>query len=204
MDTAWHKLARCLLMLALIGPLNGCGFRKTHFRSTPQKLPVPPDINSETDAGVKKTFSEVKSLSPTSESDFYIHRVRWPGETFSAISQWYTGSWKNWKRLSQANSSLHPNRIGIGDNIFIPKALLKSRKPMPISFLSSSVRNRSIQEFASEKSSIGSKAVDLFGPVDTQQPPIESRDIELFGPIETEETLIGSDAPELFGPVNLR
>jgi hypothetical protein len=204
MGTAWYKLVRCLLILALLGLLNGCGFRKTHFRPTPQKLPVPVENKPDTDAGVKKTHSEVKSPLPTSKPDFYIHKVRWPGETFSTISQWYTGSWKNWQRLSRANPSLHPNRIGIGDNIFIPEALLKSRKPMPISFLSSSVRKKSVQEFASEKSSIDSNAADLFGPVDTQQPPIESHHIELFGPIETEQALIGSDGPELFGPTDLR
>jgi hypothetical protein len=164
--------------------LNGCGFQKTYSRATLQELPVPAEIKPETDAVVKKTPSEVKLLSPTSEPGFYIHRVRWPGETLSTISQWYTGSWKNWKGLSKANPSLHPNRIEIGDYIFIPEALMKSRKPMPISFLSSSVRKKSVQSFPSKKSSIESDAVDLFGPMDTDQPSIESGKVELFGPIE--------------------
>ncbi|MBW1727422.1 MAG: LysM peptidoglycan-binding domain-containing protein [Deltaproteobacteria bacterium] len=204
MVTAWQKLARCLLILALLDVLNGCGFQKTYSRPILQELPVPAEIKLETDAIVKKTPSGVKSPSSTLEPDFYIHRVRWPGETFSAISQWYTGSWKNWKPLSQANPSLHPNRIKIGDNIFIPEALLKSRKPMPISFLSLSVRKKSVQEFPSEKSSTESDAVDLFEPIDTHQPPIKSHKVGLFGPIETEQTLIGSDAPELFGPKDIK
>jgi hypothetical protein len=200
MFTAWQKLARGLVILALLCVLNGCGFQKTHSRPTLQKLPVPMEIKPETDAVMKKTPPEVKSPSLTSEPGFYIHRVRWPGETLSTISQWYTGSWKNWKSLSKANPSLHPNRIGIGDNIFIPEALMKSRKPMPISFLSSSVRKKSVQSFPSKKSSIESDAVHLFGPMDTDQPSIESHRVELFGPIETEQALIGSDAVELFGP----
>jgi len=204
MVKAWQKLARCLLILALLGVLNGCGFQKTYSRPILQELPVQAEIKLKTDAIVKKTTSGVKSPSSTLEPDFYIHRVRWPGETFSAISQWYTGSWKNWKHLSQANPSLHPNRIKIGDNIFIPEALLKSRKPMPISFLSLSVRKKSIQEFPSEKSSIESDAVELFGPMGTDQPSIESHKIELFGPIETEQSLIGYDAPELFGPKDIK
>lgn len=204
MFTAWQKLARGLLILALLCVLNSCGFQKTHSRPTLQELPVPMEIKPETDAVMKKTPSEVKPPSLTSEPGFYIHRVRWPGETLSTISQWYTGSWKNWKSLSKANPSLHPNRIGIGDNIFIPEALMKSRKPMPISFLSSSVRKKSVQSFPSKKSSIESDAVDLFGPIDTDQTSIESHKVELFGPIETEHALIGSDAVELFGPTDFK
>jgi hypothetical protein len=204
MVTAWQKLARGLVIIALLCVLNGCGFQKTHSRPTLQELPVPVEIKTETDAIVKKTPSEVKSPSPTSEPGFYIHRVRWPGETLSTISQWYTGSCKNWKPLSQANPSLHPNRIEIGDNIFIPEVLLKSRKPMPFSFLSSSVRKKSVQDFPAEKSSIESDAVELFGPMGTDQPSIESHKIELFGPIETEQSLIGYDAVELFEPKDIK
>jgi len=81
---------------------------------------------------------------------------------------------------------------------------LKSRKPIPISFLSLSVRKKSVQEFPSEKSSTESDAVDLFEPIDTHQPPIKSHKVGLFGPIETEQTLIGSDTPELFGPKDIK
>ncbi len=201
MFTAWQKLARGLVILSLLCVLNGCGFQKTRFRTTLQKFPVPVEIKPETDAVVKKTPSEVKPPSPTSEPGFYIHRVRWPGETLSTISQWYTGSWKNWKNLSKANPSLHPNRIEIGNNIFIPEALMKSRKPMPISFLSSSVRKKSVQSFPSKKSSIESDTVDLFGPMDTDQPSIESHRVELFGQIENNRVSKDSDKIELFKPI---
>lgn len=201
MFTAWQKLARGLVILSLLCVLNGCGFQKTRFRTTLQKFPVPVEIKPETDAVVKKTPSEVKPPSPTSEPGFYIHRVRWPGETLSTISQWYTGSWKNWKNLSKANPSLHPNRIEIGNNIFIPEALMKSRKPMPISFLSSSVHKKSVQSFPSKKSSIESDAVDLFGPMDTDQPSVESHRVELFGQIENNRVSKDSDKIELFKPI---
>jgi LysM repeat protein len=178
--------------------LTGCGYSKIHSRTTLQELPVPVEIKPGTDAVVKKTPSEVK---PTSEPSFYIHRVRWPGETLSIIAQWYTGSWKNWKSLSKANSNLNPKRIVIGSDIFIPEALMKSRKPMPISFLSSSVRKKSVQSFPSKKSSIESDAVDLFGPMDTDQPSIESHRVELFGPIENNRVSKDSDTIELFKPI---
>ena len=198
MFTAWQKIARGLVILSLVCVLNGCGFQKTYSRATLQELPVPADIKPETDAVAKKTPSEVK---PTSESGFYIHRVRWPGETLSIIAQWYTGSWKNWKSLSKANSNLNPKRIVIGSDIFIPEALMKSRKPMPISFLSSSVRKKSVQSFPSKKSSIESDAVDLFGPMDTNRLSIESHRVELFGPIENNRVSKNSDTIELFKPI---
>ncbi|MBW2575437.1 MAG: hypothetical protein JRC56_00905 [Deltaproteobacteria bacterium] len=201
MFTVWRKIARGLVILSLLCVLNGCGFQKTHSRTTLQELPVPVEIKPETDTVVKKTPSEVKPPSPTSEPGFYIHMVRWPWETLSTISQWYTDSWKNWKILSKANPSLHPNRIEIGDNIFIPEALMKSRKPMPISFLSSSVRKKSVQSFPSKKSSIESDTVGLFGPMDTDQPSIESHRVELFGPIENNRVSKNSDTIELFKPI---
>jgi len=201
MFTAWQKLAWGIVILSLLCVLNGCGFQKMHSRATLQKFPVPVEIKPEKDVVVKKTPSEVKPPSPTSEPSFYIHRVRWPGETLSTISQWYTGSWKNWKSLSKANSSLHPNRIEIGNNIFIPEALMKSRKPMPISFLSSSVLKKSVQSFPSKKSSIESDTVDLFGPMDTDQPSIESHRVELFGPIENNRVSKDSDTIKLFKPI---
>jgi len=201
MFTAWQKLAWGIVILSLLCVLNGCGFQKMHSRATLQQLPVPVEIKPEKDVVVKKTPSEVKPPSPTSEPGFYIHRVRWPGETLSTISQWYTGSWKKWKSLSKANPSLHPNRIEIGDNIFIPETLMKSRKPMPISFLSSSVRKKSVQPFPSKKSSIESDTVDLFGPMDTDQPSIESHRVELFGPIENNRVSKNSDTIELFKPI---
>ena len=201
MFRAWRKIARGLVILSLLCVLTGCGYSKIHSRTTIQELPVPVEIKPGTDAVVKKTPPEVKPPSPTSELSFYIHRVRWPGETLSIIAQWYTGSWKNWKSLSKANSNLNPKRIVIGSDIFIPEALMKSRKPMPISFLSSSVRKKSVQSFPSNKPSIEEDVAELFGAIETDQPLIESGKVELFGPIENNRVSKDSDTIELFKPI---
>ena len=113
-----------------------------------------------------------------------MHRVRWPGETLSIIAQWYTGSWKNWKALSNANPTLDPNRIVIGVNIFIPENLLKSRKPMPLSILSSPVRKKDVQSFPTKKPSNESDVTEMFGPIEADLPSMESGKVELFEPIE--------------------
>jgi len=156
----------------LLCVLNCSTHQKTHTRQKVQELPVP------------ETPTEPESPLPTPEPGFYIHRVRWPGETLSIIAQWYTGSWKNWKALSNANPKLNPNRIFINDNILIPEDLLKSHKPMPLSFLSSSIRKKSVQSSQSKKPSNENDVTEMFEPIEADLPSIESGKVELFEPIE--------------------
>jgi hypothetical protein len=53
----------------------------------------------------------------------------------SVIAKWYTGSLDNWKALAEANPKINPSRIDLGQKIRIPGNLLKTREPMPKSFL---------------------------------------------------------------------
>jgi len=69
------------------------------------------------------------------DKDFYVHQVKWEGETLSIVAKWYTGSLNNWKAIAKVNPALDPNRIVIGSDIRIPADLLITRKPMPKSFL---------------------------------------------------------------------
>lgn len=69
--------------------------------------------------------------APEYHKDFYKHTVRWSGESLSLISKWYTGAHKNWRKLAEANPRIKPNIIKPGDTIWIPPALLKTRKPLP-------------------------------------------------------------------------
>jgi hypothetical protein len=164
------------------------------------ETPAPMKVKLKTSAVGPETPSELEPPSPTPEPRIYIHRVRWPGETLSIIAQWYTGSLKNWKTLSNANPTLDLNRIVIGANIFIPEDLLKSHKPMPFSFLSSSVPKKRVQALTSKNPSTASGAPELFGPIETDQASIESGLVELFGPIENEQASIDPEATELFKP----
>jgi len=172
MSNVWKTIAQSLLVLILLCVLNCSTHQKTHTRQKVQELPVP------------ETPTEPESPLPTPEPGFYIHRVRWPGETLSIIAQWYTGSWKNWKALSNANPKLNPNRIFINDNILIPEDLLKSHKPMPLSFLSSSIRKKSVQSSQSKKPSNENDVTEMFEPIEADLPSIESGKVELFEPIE--------------------
>ncbi|MGA1796433.1 MAG: hypothetical protein ACMUIL_11310 [bacterium] len=65
----------------------------------------------------------------------YIHTVKWQGETLQVIAAWYTGNKENWQALADANPVINPNRLCLGNQIFIPQGLLKSRKPLTRQFI---------------------------------------------------------------------
>lgn len=62
---------------------------------------------------------------------YYQHKIRWHGETLSVVSKWYTGRYSNWKVLLNHNPEIDPNRIKIGQKIYIPKTMLKTSEPLP-------------------------------------------------------------------------
>jgi hypothetical protein len=201
MLTAWGTMARGLLVIVLIGLLSCSTFPKRYSQPKYKELPVPVTVEPEIVAAVPETPSKIEPPSTTPEPLFYIHRVRWQGETLSIIAKWYTGSLKNWKGLSNVNPTLDLNRIVIGTNILIPEDLLKSHKPMPFSFLSSSVPKKRVQPVTSKEPSIASATAELFGPIDNDQLSTESGMVELFGPIENDLSSIDSDTIELFKPI---
>lgn len=75
---------------------------------------------------------EQAAIQPGPEKPSYFeHRVKWSGESLSLIAGWYTGRYGNWKAIARANPGLNPNRIAVGDLIYIPPELMKTQKPLP-------------------------------------------------------------------------
>lgn len=109
--------------------------------------------------------AEAEPLAP---APLFVHVVRWPRETFYSIALWYTGKGAQWRELQQANPTVDPRRIRVGDTILIPGELMATRKPMPKKFLSS---------MYPKKERLPPK------PKPRQQAP-EPKEVELFGPIE--------------------
>ncbi len=58
---------------------------------------------------------------------YHVHKVTAAGETLAAISAWYTGDPKNWKVIAEANPTIKPNKLRIGDKLNIPHHLIKKR-----------------------------------------------------------------------------
>ncbi len=141
---------------------------------------------------------------PAIETDptHFVHVVRWKGETLSLISQWYTGTWRNWEALADANAGIDPDRITIGNRIRIPERLLKTRDLLPTEFIPAP--SGPLQPKNKEERSVeAGTGIDLFGPVEAavrQEPDPE--EMELYEPEEIAEASAG--VPEetgLFGPM---
>ena len=159
-----------------------------------------------------------EALKEPPPSDFYVHKVRWSGETLSVITQWYTGTYKKWPTVAKANPSLDPNKISKGDEILIPIDLLKTNEPMPHEFLRTSSRKKKSSpsrhlKHAAEPIKIGlpktqkiehlktePDEVELFGPQVTEQTMPESDKIELSEPQTEEQSVPEIEDIELFGP----
>ena len=113
--------------------------------------------------------SAVKEVKP--QPAFYLHKVKYSGETLSIIALWYTGKHGNWKEIAQANPDMKPNRIIPGDGILIPESLLKTRDPL-------------LKEFVDR---IGSMTQKEKGKPKAQTQPVQAQQEEpkLFGPKKT-------------------
>ena len=130
----WYKLevqARWWLVLAVFfWAFSGCA----GVKKTPQTADQPKET--------KKVKAVMVTTTPDEGLPFF-HQVRWEGETLSLIAKWYTGDWRNWKALAEANPWLKPNNMFTGLKVKIPRQLLKNKKDMPREFvLSSSAKNK--------------------------------------------------------------
>jgi hypothetical protein len=70
--------------------------------------------------------------------NYFEHKVQWSGESLSLIAKWYTGHYANWKALAQANPGLNPDRIDIGNIIYIPPEIMNTQKLLPYKMVAKS------------------------------------------------------------------
>ncbi len=80
---------------------------------------------------VKKKTPPPEGFAAKHRIYYFEHRVKWRGESLSLIAKWYTGHFGNWKALARANPGLNPNRIALGNRIYIPPEMMKTKKPLP-------------------------------------------------------------------------
>ena len=76
------------------------------------------------------------SWQPIKKKDMpVVHIVKYPKETLPMIAKWYTGDIRNWEHLADANPNINPDHLSVGNEIFIPDPLVKTREPMPGKFV---------------------------------------------------------------------
>lgn len=149
-------------------------------------------VQRDTDVELPPPEKQTEVFSPQSEPEvqYYTHTIRWPGENLIRIARWYTGSGNNWLQIIEANPTIDPKRIRIGDSILIPEDLLKTQEPMPESY-----RVRGVQQKV--------KTAEPSFTAETPALPVDdlpgAGEIELFGPVygDTETNAPGEPVPPL-------
>lgn len=71
------------------------------------------------------------------ETKYYVHTVKFSGETVSIIAGWYLGDIMKYEALAAANPTINPSRIVVGNKIRIPEHLMIKKEAMPKEFVDS-------------------------------------------------------------------
>jgi hypothetical protein len=99
-------------------------------------------------------------------SHYFAYKVKEDNEKLEDIAGWYTGNPANRKLLARANPDLDPNHLKAGNEVYIPKNLLKTREPIhtpepAASLAKPAVRTPVIQP---KKKQAEEENIKLFGP----------------------------------------
>ncbi len=169
--TSWHSFllvsvcAACLLF-------QGCLPEKKARPVSGQEnaSAIPPDATPQTPETRPSSDLPVDGAREKVPQEDLFHDVRFEGETLSIIARWYTGSMKNWQLLAEANPDINPHILRLDMRIRIPQELLKTRDPMPETYLDQFYKKPEPEDEQTPE------------PPDTQEPPDTPDDIELYGP----------------------
>jgi hypothetical protein len=123
---------RWLMMVALVAVCAGCATpepKKAEPAPPPQETPaVQPKAPEQ--QPTTPTVTTPPDRPPGPQETYYVHTIKWSGESLSIIAAWYTGDLQNWKALAEANPDINPNRVWQGMKIKIPERLLTVKTPM--------------------------------------------------------------------------
>ena len=155
-------LVGIILILGLVGCAGSTKVPQQRLALEPSDVSLG-DIRTTADVPSGNVKPEARKVQSRQPARHLVHRVRWPGETLSIIAKWYTGEFNNWKTLADFNPKLKPDRIWVGQKILVPEGLLKTREPMPKSFVSQFTRKSKKKKSPLPKED---NALPLFGPRD--------------------------------------
>ena len=107
-----------------------------------------------------------RKIVAKSIGNYFAHTVRKPDEKLIEIAKWYTGRANNSKRIAKANPDIDPESLLVGDEVFIPSNLLKTRTPMHQKRIQISASKPPKKPSASKSSApvTKKKKMQLFGP----------------------------------------
>ncbi len=77
---------------------------------------------------------KVRPEEPDPSSQYFVHTVKWRGQTLAQIAQWFTGKRENWKKLTNpVNEDLTVGDVPlkVGRQVKIPPDMLTRQDPMP-------------------------------------------------------------------------
>jgi hypothetical protein len=125
-----RHLEKALFVLAIAIMMAGCATFSAQLEKVTEAGKALLKENQEGPSTPQDTGDSEQNL-------FYVHTVRWSGESLSIISKWYTGSIDRWSEIAKANPGIDPNRIYAGMKIRIPKKIMTEEKPMPQEYVGS-------------------------------------------------------------------
>ncbi len=139
---------------------------------------------------LEKKTDEWHPVKPKKKS--FVHTVKHRKENLKIIAAWYTGKDVNEKVLADANPNINPNLLLVGNRIYIPRNLLKTRKSMPDDYLKKwTVKNKKRKKktnavhSSKKKSSTGTSTTTSKKKLSSKKPPSSSEnddELDLFGP----------------------
>ena len=102
----------------------------------PAKATAPPTARPGTPPPPPPSQPAAKPVLPEGTT-YFVHTVKFPGETVSIIAAWYLGDKMRFDVLAAANPEINPALIKQGMKIKIPESLMKTRDPMTKEFVDS-------------------------------------------------------------------
>lgn len=121
MRYAWPPISRWTMFFLLACGLTACTAFKPQLTPPGPASDLPPR---------KAELARVNYLGVPC----YLHAVRWPEETLSAIARWYTGSSRNARILAKVTPNLREGDLRKGDVVFVPLEISRRSDPMPHSY----------------------------------------------------------------------
>ena len=110
----------------------------------------------------KTVYTQLKKAP--SQVTYYVHTVKWSGESLSIIAGWYTGDIQNWKILAEANPAIDPQVIVVGQKINIPEHIMTTRSPMTKAHVDSYYYKAGKQKTRSSPPETKDETPTLYGP----------------------------------------